>query len=184
MPESEASDEELIAAARSGDRGAFDRLVARHWRRLYRVARGVLHNDADAEDAAQEAWVKIWRHLDSFRGEAKPATWMCGITVRTAIDRLRARDRAATEPIEFHESVLPAPARSPEAGAEGMAFAAAVARARDGLSPQQRAVFDLKTREELEFDEIGAIVGCGASSARQHWFRAVAKLRRTLVAWA
>jgi RNA polymerase sigma-70 factor (ECF subfamily) len=180
----DAGDADLLRAARDGDRAAFEALVARHWRRLFRMARGVLHNDADAEDAAQEAWVKIWQSLDTFRGESAPTTWMGSIAVRTAIDRLRARDRAGAESIEFHAPVLSDPGRSPAARADDALFAAAVARAREVLSPQQRAVFDLRAREELEFDEIGAIVGCGTSSARQHWFRAVRRMRKALAAWA
>src|SRR5258707_14220450 len=74
---------------RQGDRSAFATLIQRHNRRLYRVARSIVHDDAEAEDIVQEAYVRAFRHLDGFRGEARLSTWLTRIALNEAVDRLR-----------------------------------------------------------------------------------------------
>ena len=87
----ELSDPELVELALAGDEVAVRTLVRRHNRRLFRVARGVVRDDAEAEDVVQEAYVRAFTNLSSFRGEAGIATWLTRIALNEALGRLRRR---------------------------------------------------------------------------------------------
>src|SRR3954447_4608168 len=82
---------ELVALAQGGAEGAFREIMRRNNRRLYRAARGVLRDDAEAEDVVQEAYVRAFQSLGSFRGEASLATWLTRIAYNEALGRLRRR---------------------------------------------------------------------------------------------
>src|SRR5687767_13240842 len=84
-------DASLVALARSGDAGAFRTIMRRHNRRLYRVARGLLGDDTEAEDVVQDSYLKAFRALDGFRGDASLATWLTRITMNEALGRVRRR---------------------------------------------------------------------------------------------
>ena len=84
-------DATLVALARAGRREAFRQVMQRCNRRLFRVARGVVHDDAEAEDVVQAAYVSAFEHLGDFRGEASLATWLTRIVLNEANGRLRAR---------------------------------------------------------------------------------------------
>src|SRR5262245_37058892 len=83
------SDAELVGLMRRGDRGAFAAAIKRHNRRLYRVARSVVRDDAEAEDIVQETYVRAFRSLHAFRGDARLSTWLTRIALNEAIDRTR-----------------------------------------------------------------------------------------------
>lgn len=90
MTKSTLDDDLLIfQQVAAGDLGAFDRLMRRYNQRMYRTARGILHNDMDAEEAVQDAWWKAFQHLGEFRAEARPSTWLTRIVVNEALMRLR-----------------------------------------------------------------------------------------------
>src|SRR5690348_16557837 len=84
-------DATLVALARAGRREAFRQITQRCNRRLFRIARGVMHDDAEAEDVVQAAYVAAFEHLEGFRGEASLATWLTRIVLNEANGRLRAR---------------------------------------------------------------------------------------------
>src|SRR6188472_476312 len=84
-------DAELVGRALARDADAFRTIMQRHNRRLYRIARSVLRNSADAEDAVQEAYVSAFTHLASYRGESSLAAWLSRITMNEALGRLRRR---------------------------------------------------------------------------------------------
>ena len=86
-------DPELVAAARSGDTAAFERLIRRYQPEVWRLAFHVLHDRTGADDATQEAFVRAWRHLRRFRGASKFSTWMFSIARNAAIDELRRVQR-------------------------------------------------------------------------------------------
>ena len=88
------ADHELTARAAAGDAAAFTLIMRRHNRLLFRTARAILHSDAEAEDALQEAYLRAWRAIDGFRGEAKLSTWLTRIVINESLARLR-RDRGA-----------------------------------------------------------------------------------------
>ena len=85
------NDGALVALVQGGDRGAFRQIMQRCNQRLYRVVRGVVDNDAEAEDVVQEAYVHAFEKIDSFRGEASIATWLTRIALNEAYGRLRKR---------------------------------------------------------------------------------------------
>src|SRR3954463_10474699 len=85
------NDAELVERARARDGDAFRAIMQRHNRRLYRIARGVLRNDADAEDAVQEAYVSAFTHLATWRGDASLVTWLSRIVLNEALGRLRQK---------------------------------------------------------------------------------------------
>src|SRR5262249_4966669 len=108
-----ADDAELVRRALARDDIAFRTIMTRHNRRLYRIARGILRNDSDAEDAVQEAYVQAFTHLDAFRGESSLATWLSRITMNEALARLRKeRPVANFESFEAHRheaQIIPFP---------------------------------------------------------------------------
>jgi RNA polymerase sigma-70 factor (ECF subfamily) len=85
------ADSDLAARAASGDDAAFERIMRRHNRLLFRTARSILKSDAEAEDALQEAYLRAWRSLGSFRSEARLSTWLVRIVINEALGRLRRR---------------------------------------------------------------------------------------------
>src|SRR4249919_1213392 len=91
-----SDDAELVRRALARDDTAFRIIMERHNRRLYRIARGILRNDTEAEDAVQEAYVSAFTHLDGFRGDSSLATWLARITMNEALGRLR-RQRASVD---------------------------------------------------------------------------------------
>jgi RNA polymerase sigma-70 factor (ECF subfamily) len=101
------SDTELIAKILAGDTNAMEKLMRLHNRMLYRTARAILRDDADAEDAVQEAYLRAYRALATFRGESKLSTWLARITANEALMRRRRNARAAlVEPIEGDADVV------------------------------------------------------------------------------
>ena len=91
-----SDDAELVRRALARDDTAFRTIMERHNRRLYRIARGILRNDSEAEDAVQEAYIKAFTHLGAFRGDSSIATWLSRITMNEALGRLR-RERPAMD---------------------------------------------------------------------------------------
>lgn len=157
---------------------AFARLMRRHNRMLFRTARAILRDDAAAEDALQEAWLRAYRALDTFRGEAKVSTWLVRIVVNEALARRRKEQRHAG----LAEESEPATLRQDEP--EGMAERAELRRqleAKIRLLPDGfRAVFMLRAVEELSVEETAAALRIPAATVRTRLFRARSQLREAL----
>src|SRR6266571_332938 len=88
-------DDEVVERVRAGESALYEILIRRYNQRLYRVARSILRNDAEAEDVMQEAYVRAYEHLTQFAGKAKFSTWLTKIAVHEALGRLRLRGRTA-----------------------------------------------------------------------------------------
>src|SRR5947209_15608500 len=97
---SSADDAALVLAARKGDMGAFEELVARHRDKIYARAFSMMRNEEEAIDLSQEAWVKGWQRLAQFQGDSSFATWMTRIVINLCLDELRKQKRQRTESIE------------------------------------------------------------------------------------
>src|SRR5512140_1554559 len=110
------SDEEVVARVRAGDTPLFELLMRRHNRRLYRVARSILRDEAEVEDVLQEAYVRAFTHLDQFEGRAQFSTWLTRIAVHEALHRGKRKHRFTN--LEDVVDTL----ESPEAGPEKRAF--------------------------------------------------------------
>src|ERR1700720_50591 len=94
VPQTASDDTELVRRALARDGIAFRTIMERYNRRLYRIARGILRNDSEAEDVVQDAYVRAFTHLGGFRGDSSLATWLSRITMNEALGRLR-RERPA-----------------------------------------------------------------------------------------
>jgi RNA polymerase sigma-70 factor (ECF subfamily) len=162
--------------------------MRRYNRRLYRVARSILRDDAEAEDALQEAYLQAYRALPDFRGESSLATWLTRIVMNAALMRRRRTGRMA-EVIELGaEPVMEQHGGAPDQDESGQPEQAALrAQARglieakiDGLPEVFRTVFILRAVEELSVDETGKLLGIPEATVRSRYFRARAMLREAL----
>jgi len=100
------SDSEIVDRVRAGDLALYEVVMRRYNQRLYRVARAILHNDAEAEDVIQDVWVRAYTHLDQFEGRASFSTWLTRIAVHEALTRLRSRNRHPQVDVTEHDGEL------------------------------------------------------------------------------
>jgi RNA polymerase sigma-70 factor (ECF subfamily) len=161
------SDVELVTRARQGDSAAFGELVDRHRNAVYRAALAALGSHADAEDAAQDAFLLAYRRLDSFRGQASFKTWLLTIAWHHAINRRRSLTRMwrrmvepkANEEVEIVTAALATSNPTPEQAAAYDQLRRAVRRAIQTLSPKLRDALLLAHAGEYSYQEIGAMLG-------------------------
>jgi RNA polymerase sigma-70 factor, ECF subfamily len=167
-------------------REAFDGLVAAHQRRASRIAFLYLRDGADADEAVQDAFVKAFTRLNTYRAEHPFEVWFTRILVNACVDRQRARQRAGRGRVSL--DALPTEpatrrAASPEHRAVGLAWRNAVMRALERLPNRQRQVFVLCHLADHSPRDISMMTGMRESTVRVHLFRAVHKLRAALGAW-
>ena len=182
-------DDALLRRIRAGDRDAFTDLMRRYNRRLYRVARSVLRDDAEAEDALQDAYLQAYRALPAFRGESALGTWLTRIVVNAALMRQRKTGRLA-EVIELgadfgaDDAALPRDRLDEPAQPELAALRAQTRRlietGIDKLPAAFRTVFVLRAVEELTVEETAATLDIPEATVRTRYFRARAMLREAL----
>ena len=172
------TDTELIATILSGDMRALETLMRRHNRTLYRTARAILRDDAEAEDAAQDAWVKAYRSLATFRGGCKLSTWLVRIAANEALMRRRRAAAPAAASIDEEDLVCDAP--GPESEAQRAQARQALETRIDALPDDFRAVFVLRALEELNVAETAAALGIPEATVRTRFFRARGMLRESL----
>ncbi|KAF1687021.1 RNA polymerase subunit sigma [Pseudoxanthomonas broegbernensis] len=180
-------DAELAKLAAQGDGAAFEAIMRRHNRLLFRTARGIVRSDGEAEEVAQEAWMRAWRRLSDFRAESKLSTWLVRIAVNEALGRLRRKsaqiiplETAMVSPNDTQSALTEAPDRGPEQSAERSQLRALI-EARIGLLPEAfRSVFMLRAVEEMSVDEVAEALDVPAATVRTRYFRARALLRESL----
>jgi len=179
---------ELVAQARAGDREAFRAIMTRCNQRLFRIARAVVRDEAEAEDVLQEAYTLAFAAIAGFRGEAGVATWLTRIVLNEAHGRLRRRretvDLDVLETAEPGAQLLnfPGTARSedPEADAARAQIRRILERAVDALPEPFRLVFILREVEELSVEETAAHLGLKAETVKTRLHRARRRLREAL----
>ena len=183
------ADQDLVARIRGGDGGAFELLMRRHNRMMFRAARSILGNDAEAEDAVQEAYVRAYRALDGFRGEAKLSTWLTRIAVNEALGRRRAGAREvvlAEVPVDAAHEAAPEwdrpPGESPEEATMRKELGEVLEASVDRLPQDYRTVFMLRVIEGLSERETAQALDIGTALVKVRLFRARALLRRMLEA--
>ena len=183
-----ASDAVLAARVAAREAGAFETLMRRHNRRLFRVARAILRSDDDAEDAVQDAYLAAYRAIGRFRGDARLATWLTRIVVNEAYARLRkagsARVIALPEVQDMSEEDLAAPSgaapEAPDQAASRAEVRRLLERHIDGLPEQFRTAFVLREVEELSVEEAATALGVPEATVRTRAHRARALLRAAL----
>ena len=165
---------------------AFAELMRRHNRLLYRTARAILRDDAEAEDAVQEAYLKVYGSLDQFRGDAKLSTWLVRIVANEALARVRKSGRRAEiAPIVTDEGcngVPDAKHEGPESRAERGELRRLLEAQIDALPDAYRSVFVLRALEELSVEETAQALGIPEATVRTRFFRARSELREALSA--
>jgi RNA polymerase sigma-70 factor, ECF subfamily len=166
---SQASDGDLVAAVLAGERARFGVLVRRHNQRLYRAARAILGDDAEAEDVVQDAYVRAYRNLAQFRGDAAFSTWLTRIAVHEAIARRRARARVADVAVE---DLVMASERSPEHEALHAERVRLLEREIDALPDGLRTVLVLRDVEELDTAATAETLLLSEEAVRVRLFRA------------
>jgi RNA polymerase sigma-70 factor (ECF subfamily) len=176
-------DGELLPRLRGGDADAFALLMRQNNQRLYRLARGILRDEDEAEEAVQEGYVRALTHLDGFRGEANLSTWLARIVANEAFGRLRRRRPTAALGGTADSPAREAPdlARaSPEHMAARREIRRLIERAIDALPAAFRTVFVLRAVEQLSVKETAAYLGIPEETVKTRLHRANRRLRQSL----
>jgi RNA polymerase sigma-70 factor, ECF subfamily len=183
------TDEDLVARVVGGDTAAFELLMRRHNRKVFRAVRSILRGNAEAEDAVQQAYISAYTHLADFAGTSKFSTWLVRIAINEALGRLRrARGLALVDAGvgESREQAMSAHTRdaTPEEACSNRELAAILERAVDELPELYRTVFMLRQIEELSTSETAEILGTSADTVKQRLHRARGLLQERLLAFS
>jgi len=182
-----AQEQILLERIRSGDDTGFEILVKQHAERVTRLAWRLLGRREDAEDLAQEAFLRLHRALPTFRGDSRISTWLYRTVTRLAIDQMR-RDRLRQrlfftrrqtddpDPVDLASDPRANPARDLRTKQAMQKLQSALA----DLSPRQCAIFNLRHYEGLTLKEIAALLDLGEGTVKSHLHRAVTSLRKEL----
>lgn len=186
---SETPDEFLVGLFLAGDEMAFERLVVRHRQRVYRLARRLLGDEADAQDVTQETFIQVYRKLSSFRNESRFSTWLYRIATNAALMRRRAHSRRPTESLDsfaprFDDAGTHAATAAElsvpsllEETLDAKILAERVQAAVDRLPDLYRRPFILRDLEELDTAEVAELLGLQVATVRQRVHRARILLR-------
>jgi len=178
----------LLARIRNGDESGFELLVKEHTGRVIGLAWRLVGNHEEAEDLAQEAFLRLHRSLPNFRGESRISTWLYRTTTRLAIDHLRRerikrklfffrKDNDAPDPVELACDPGNNPARDFQSQQAMQTLRISLSK----LSSRQQVIFTLRHYEGLALKEIAAHLGLQTGTVKAHLHRAVTQLRKDLV---
>ena len=177
-------DSELISQAAAGDHSAFHLLVERHRAMVYRVAYQFAGNHHDAEDIAQEVFIKIYRSLGRFRQDAQLTSWMYRIVMNACIDHRRRHSPAGAAPFgeeaELKMLNTPADGPGPEERAYGGELGSVLEAEIQRLPPGQRVVFIMRHHQGLKLCEIAEALGLAEGTVKRQLHAAVHRLRQAL----
>lgn len=179
---------QLLAKAREGDRNAFNELVSRYSRKIYRLAKHITQNDEDAEDVLQETFLKAYEHLGDFHGQSKFYTWIVRIAVNESLMKLRKRKSDRTvpldEPLDTGEDTVVREIAvwedDPEQQYSREELARILQDAIESLRPSFRTVFVLRDIEELSTEETAEALGISVPAVKSRLLRARLQLREKL----
>ena len=183
----------LIRAAQRGDQDAFERLVRTYDQSVLRVAMNLLRSPEEARDVYQEAFLKVYRNLHTFRFDCSFHTWLYRIVTNICLDHLRRRKVRKEEStlLDTSEGVVDRAAQLEEEGAHSnperqmwnRELAGKIDGALSALTPRERTVFELRHYEGLRLRAIGEIIGTTEEAAKNCLFRATQKMRSSLEAF-
>ena len=173
-------DQQLVVRAQQGDKRAYELLVLKYQRKLSRLLSRLVRDPAEVEDVTQEAFIKAYRALPSFRGDSAFYTWLYRIAINTAKNYLVAMGRRAPtstgfdheEAENFEDADQLRDANTPEGELQGKEIAAAVNRAMDALPEDLRTAITLREIEGLSYEEIASVMNCPIGTVRSRIFRA------------
>jgi len=173
-------DQQLVVRAQQGDKRAYELLVLKYQRKLARLLSRLVGDPAEVEDVTQEAFIKAYRALPSFRGESAFYTWLYRIGINTAKNYLVAMGRRAPtstgfdneEAENFEDADQLRDANTPEDELHGKEIAAVVNHAMDALPEDLRTAITLREIEGLSYEEIASVMNCPIGTVRSRIFRA------------
>lgn len=200
------TDHELVASARGGSATSFELIMRRHNRLLYRTARGIVGDEAQAQDVVQETYLRAFTRLDSFRAEAALGTWLARIAINVALDTVRRDGRhlsldehtdaselsTATSSLSPREHTMTSTSSSPlnplnagmqeapEFAAERSQMRGVLQDAINQLPPKYRSVFMLRAVEEMSVEDTAFCLNLSADVVKTRYLRARAMLRDVL----
>jgi RNA polymerase sigma-70 factor, ECF subfamily len=189
LPSTVVKDDEgaLVAAAKGGDISAFETLVGRYERKIFRLAQNITQNKEDAEDVMQEAFLKSYQHLEEFQGNSRFYTWLVRIAVNQALMKLRKRrpnQVSLDEDVDTGEDTIPREVEdwgpSPEDRYEQSELGDILNTTIAELEPPFRIVFQLRDIEELSTEETAEALGLSIPAVKSRLLRARLKLRQKL----
>jgi RNA polymerase sigma-70 factor (ECF subfamily) len=170
-------DRELVERFRAGERSAFDLIVRRHQKGMWRLARRYVKHDADAADVTQQAFVKAFHALVAFRGAATVRSWLYRIAINCALTWLRDHRREQPQAIDEESLVATGSATAMMISGEDSArLRAAIAK----LPPKQKMVLELRVFDDLSFKEVSELAECSENTAKVNFHYAVKRLRELL----
>ncbi|HVB56274.1 MAG TPA: sigma-70 family RNA polymerase sigma factor [Candidatus Acidoferrales bacterium] len=189
LPSQVVKDDEpvLVAAAKAGDITAFETLVGRYERKIFRLTQNITQNREDAEDAMQESFLKAFEHLGEFQGNSRFYTWLVRIAVNQALMKLRRRrpnQVSLDEEVDTGEDMIPREVEdwgpSPEERYEQVELSEILSQVVGELDPAFRIVFQLRDIEELSTEEAAEALGLSVPAVKSRLLRARLKLRQKL----
>jgi RNA polymerase sigma-70 factor (ECF subfamily) len=177
----------LVAAAKAGDVAAFEELVGRYERKIFRLAQNILWNREDAEDVMQDAFLKSFQRLGDFRGDSRFYTWLVRITINEALMKLRKRrpiQVSLDKPLEGEDGLLPREIEdwgpTPEQRYGQKELDEILSRALGQLEIGNRIVFQMRDVEGLSAEETAQLLGLSVPAVKARLFRARLTLREKL----
>jgi RNA polymerase sigma-70 factor (ECF subfamily) len=174
------SDAELVEEVRKGNRRAFSDLMRRYQQRVYWTARRIMGNHEDADDVAQETFVKAYLALGDFRGDGSLFTWLYRIAVNLSINALRKRQLVTyVRDSELLRRLLPA-TDNPASDLEHKETLSALDRAVGELPEKQKAVFVLRFFDGMSYEEISKILKTSVGGLKANYFHALNKVQEAM----
>jgi RNA polymerase sigma-70 factor, ECF subfamily len=174
----ESEDRELIHRSQAGDLEAFGKLVTKYRAKVLIRLHGIVHNEHDARDVAQEGFLKAWHSIRQFEGRSSFYTWLCSITVNQAMEALRRKRRCFE--VELNHAI-PSSVLSPRASYQYNEIRQHINAALAQLSPEHRVVIVLNMMEDLQYQEIAKILSVSVGTVMSRLFYGRKKLRSILI---
>ena len=169
-------DAALVERYLSGDMRAFDELMIRYERQIYRVCYRFVDNREDAMDLAQEVFIKAFEHLSTFRRESSLKTWLYRIAMNHCLNHVKKNSKQFVEVSDAIGSIQPSVHSDLEEREQRALFRRLVAK----LPPKQKAILEMRIHEQLSYEEIASMSGRSISTIKASVFFALEKLRKLL----
>ena len=179
QPFADLDDAALVAASVAGHRDAFDVIVERHRRAVYTVCYRFVNNHEDASDLAQDAFVRAWKGLKNFKGQAALSTWLYRIAVNVCLNRVSAKT-PINEPIESGELLEDTRIEGAQHAMMRQERAVAVRKAIASLPEKQRATLILRTYHDMSHQQIADVLGSSVGAVKANFFHALTNLKKIL----
>lgn len=189
MMSTQVNERELIDRIHGGDRGAFTELVRHYAPKGFAICYRFVENTEDAKDVLQEAFIKVYKHIGSFRKESSFSTWFYRIVVNACNDFFRRKKKAQTEPLsvpagdEVFEWGVPDTAALPDSKVEESEFQEVLNEHIEALPDKHRTAFVLRYRQGLSGKEIAELMQCNLATAKVYIFRAVRTLQKAMASY-